>query len=157
MYLIVLCLCGAAAYVYTEGNVALLDNPGTISVEAGFYTVEMDILRNDLSGASEYVIDVTLDGVSVGGCNPDGGDYDCTFFSCPMATPDLMIYTASGEIAVNMQFQGHSWDCDCDMDTWECSKESTVADRTAMSAVGRFFLTPQGLCLREAVSVSRHC
>jgi hypothetical protein len=43
-------------------------------------------------------------------------------------------------------FTGHSCDCDCDKATWQCSAQSTVAGRTAMTAVARFTLTPANPC-----------
>ena len=43
-----------------------------------------------------------------------------------------------------MDFIGHSWDCDCDQQTWDCSREKTVGGRTKVTAVGRFTLTPSG-------------
>ena len=51
-----------------------------------WYTVNVEILRNDLADWDETVQDITLDGRSIGGCNPDGGDFDCTFFNCPITS-----------------------------------------------------------------------
>ena len=62
-------------------------NRGTITVQPGiWYTVNVEILRNDLDSSDEKVQDITLDGRSIGECNPDGGDYDCTFFNCPITS-----------------------------------------------------------------------
>ena len=116
-------------------------NPGTITVQPGVkYTVNVEILRNDLGGSGERVLDITLDGKSIGGCNPDGGDYDCTFFKCPI-TPATVV-SQTGNILVNMVFTGHSWDCDCDEQTWDCSRENSVPGRMKVTAVGRFELIP---------------
>jgi len=101
--------------------------------------VSFDILRNDLGDSGEYVTDVKVDGQSLGACHPDGGDYDCTFFTCPFSTPTIT--SSSGTVALEIHIKGHSWDCDCDKSTWECSKESTVSGRTKMTAVGRFTFT----------------
>ena len=71
--------------VYSSGT-STSPNPtvtGTIAVTPGVeYVVQMEVLRNDLSDPSEKVAAVTLDGAAIGGCNPDGGDYDCTFCEC---------------------------------------------------------------------------
>jgi hypothetical protein len=126
--------------VYTEGTTPTTDNYGTIDVEAGVvYAVGFEILRNDLGDHGEYVLDVVIDGVSLGECHPDGSDYDCTFFECPFA--EKVITASSSTITVNIRIQEHSWDCDCDVQTWECSSEDSVSGRTKMTAVGRFTLT----------------
>lgn len=54
-----------------------------------------------------------------------------------------MVAPASGQVDVNVRLTGHSKDCDCDMNTWECSEEGTVAGRTGMTAVGKFVFTPE--------------
>ena len=129
--------------IYSEGTAAQTNNAGTITVVPGVtYIVSMEILRNDLGSSSERVVDVTLDGTSIGGCNPDGHDYDCTFFTCSQSPS---VSSATGNIAVNLEYAGHSWDCDCDKESWECSKEDTVSGRTKMTAVARFTLTPQAI------------
>ena len=115
-------------------------NDGTINVKAGQkYNVSFEILRNDLGSPSEYVQDVVIDGIHLGGCNPTGGDYDCTFHNCEYASPTTIVAT-SDTITASIFLVGHSHDCDCDMTTWECSMENTVAGRTPMTAVGRFTL-----------------
>merc|ERR1719203_1306131 len=103
--------------IYSSGTSSKTHNTGTISVLPGaVYTVQLEVLRNDLQSSSERVVDVTLDGRSIGGCNPDGGDYDCTFFNCPI--PATTVQSQTGTIQVSMQYTGHSWDCDCDTSTW---------------------------------------
>jgi len=135
--------------VYAAGNNDNIKthNPGTIDVMPGIkYRVAMEALQNDLGQPSEYVMDVTLDGVSMGGCKPTGGDYDCTFFKCPLSGVKEVV-SGSGKIIVDMKYTGHSWDCDCDMQSWKCSAEKGhpgyVAGRHAMTAVMRFTLMPQ--------------
>ena len=69
-----------------------------------------------------------------------GGDYDCTFYDCNSELAHTT-YTPSGNmINVQLTFTGHSHDCDCDTGDWSCSKQDTVAGRTAMTAVARFTL-----------------
>jgi hypothetical protein len=127
--------------VYTEGTTPQGDNTGTIDVTPHQkYAIKFEILRNDLGDASEYVTDVLVDGASLGSCHPDGGDHDCTFFTCSFS--DAEITPTTNSIDVNVKLTGHSWDCDCDTASWECSKENTVSGRTPVTAVGRFTLTP---------------
>ena len=72
--------------IYSPGK-TVQPNTGNITVQPGLkYAVNVEILRNDLGSWSERVTDITLDGTSIGGCNPDGGDHDCTFFNCPIST-----------------------------------------------------------------------
>jgi len=128
--------------VYSAGNVPTHHNTGLIDVKPGVsYTVSFEILRNDLQSWSEYVSDVIVDGQSLGMCNPDGGDYDCTFFRCPFT--GKVVTPKTSQIAVNIKIVGHSRDCDCDTTTWDCSSEQLrVPGRTPVTAVGRFTLTP---------------
>ena len=72
--------------IYSPGK-TVQPNTGTLTVQPGLkYVVNVEILRNDLGDWGEEVSDITLDGTSIGGCNPDGGDHDCTFFNCPIST-----------------------------------------------------------------------
>ena len=105
------------------------------------YHLQVEVLRNDLASSSERVSRITLDGVNIGDCNPDGADYDCTFFDCHNTIRTKHIFT-NGSIPVSLTYQGHSWDCDCDKETWMCSRESSIPGRTPMTAVARFTLTP---------------
>ena len=68
------------------------------------------------------------------------------WFLMPKLKPNYFywILTQTGNIAVVMDFVGHSRDCDCDEQTWDCSRENTVGGRTPVTAVGRFTLTPSG-------------
>jgi len=106
----------------TSGNIL----SGSISVDpATTYSVSVDILRNDLGQASEYVSSVVINGISSGHCMPSGLDYDCTFHRCEFGIAD--VNAPSGVVEVSATFQGHSWDCDCDIDSWQCFAENTDA------------------------------
>ena len=74
-----------------------------------------------------------------GSCYADGGDYDCTFYTC---TSSATFTATSSSVSVDVRMQGHSWDCDCDTSTWVCSQENTVAGRTAVSMAARFTILP---------------
>ena len=138
------------AMAYTAGK----DYPGLTAVVTGTatvipgvtYHVKTEILRNDLGHSHEKVTSILVDGIELGECNPDGGDYDCTFFDCFSAQSHTVTATST-QLQFALSYQGHSWDCDCDTTTWEsgdtsCSKESTIASRSPMTAVARFTLTP---------------
>ena len=117
---------------------------GALEVQKGVtYYVKAEVLRNDLEQSEEHVRSITLDGreLFANGCNPDGDDFDCTFFECPLLK-GFAITSTTGTIAVKMDFRGHSRDCDCDLSTWVCRKEDTVKGLTPMEAVARFTLTP---------------
>jgi len=130
--------------VFSDGEKDHNTTRGTASVTPNVaYKVSFEILRNDLGDSHEYVTDVKVDGQSLGACHPDGGDFDCTFFTCPFSTSTVT--SSSGTVALEIHIIGHSWDCDCDKSTWECSRENTVAGRTKMTAVGRFTFTSMDL------------
>ena len=126
------------------------DISGSVSVTKGTkYAVKIEVLRNDLGSQDERVKSIKIDGKEVGkksgyACNPDGGDYDCTFFDCKsQLTDNLVVTAASSTLKLALDFEGHSWDCDCDTSSWKCSRENSVKGRTAMEAVARVTLTPQ--------------
>ena len=138
--------------VYSEGETAQANQTGTATVVDGVtYDIKTEILRNNLGGADEKVTRILVNGVELDGsnpgCNPDGGNYDCTFFDCSSgSTPPLT--ATSTEMVFRLAYEGHSRGCDCNKTTWEsgdtsCSKEDTVAGRTPMTAVARFTLTPR--------------
>ena len=131
---------------------------GTLEVEKDMiYFVKAEVLRNDLGDKHEHVSSINLDGRELfqDGCHPDGGDHDCTFFECPLVK-GFTISSTTGTIVVKMDFKEHSKDCDCDANTWSCSKENTVQGRAPMEAVARFTLTP-GKLLDFCTAFARIC
>ena len=139
----------ASTVVYSSGTSAITGSPGSpsasgsIAVTPGtLYKVTMEALRNDLGSASERVTAVRVNGADIGGCNPDGGDYDCTFFDCEVQMGAYYFTPSAATVSLEVDITGHSWDCDCDTTTWECSRENTVAGRTPMNAVARFTFEP---------------
>merc|ERR1711934_785043 len=127
---------------------------GTISVCKGVeYSVKAEALRGDMASASEYLASITLDGAKVllkAGCNPPGNDLDCDFWNCPVVS-GASVVSQTGSIAVGFDVKETSWDCDCDTNTFECSKENSVKGRTAIEAAVRFTLTPK--CDADIVQV----
>ena len=129
--------------VYGEGTTAQATYESTINVAPNMdYDVRIEVLRNDLGSSDERVSKITFDGVTIGDCNPDGGDYDCTFFNCQNTIQNDLVSYETGSIRVALTYQGHSWDCDCDKETWDCSQENQVPTRTPMTAAARITLTP---------------
>ena len=104
------------------------------------YQVAVEILRNDLGDNDEWVKSINVGGTGMGSCYPDGGDYDCTFFQCSQIA--FITSNSAGQAPVTMVFHGHSWDCDCDTQSWSCARENTVSGWTPMKAVARFILVP---------------
>lgn len=130
--------------VFGEGKTAKPIYESIINVVPNVtYDVNVEVLRNDLGSHSEKVTKITLDDVIIGDCNPDGGDYDCTFYNCKQSINDILVSSETGSILVALTYQEHSWDCDCDKDTWLCSKENQIPERTPMTAVARVTLTPE--------------
>lgn len=107
--------------VYQEGTSVKSKNAAFVMVRPNTkYRVSYSILKNDLGDAKERLVKATLDGKSLGGCKPPGGDYDCTFFKCS----GTMEYTSkSGKANLMMEYEGHSKDCECNRRNWECFKE----------------------------------
>ena len=69
--------------VASEGSTAYYSPSASATMDVTpneLFAVTVEILRNDLGSASERVTAIRIDGVKIGDCNPDGGDYDCTFF-----------------------------------------------------------------------------
>ena len=106
------------------------------------YSVKVEVLRNDLGSSSEKVSKIALNGHKIGDCNPDGGDYDCTFFDCSQTLSSKSISSTTGSIDISLTYQGHSWDCDCNKETWQCAKENTIIGFTPMVAVARITFAP---------------
>ena len=129
--------------VYGEGKTARPTYESIINVVPNLdYNVKVEVLRNDLGSYGEKVSKISFDGVVFGDCNPDGGDYDCTFFDCKDSIQKLPLSSNTGYILVALTYQGHSCDCDCDKETWTCSRENQIATRTPMTAVARITLSP---------------
>ena len=113
------------------------------------YEIKVEVLRNDLAGDWEKVSAITVNGVNIGECNPDGTDDDCTFYDCNSSLTQTTVSSQNDFIKVVLHYEGHSSDCDCNKDTWECVKEdANEEDPTfiSMIAVARITLTLIG-CL----------
>ena len=131
--------------IYAEGKTKTPSIGSTINVVPDVtYSLKVEVLRNDLGSKSEKVSDIQLDGVTIGDCNPDGGDYDCTFFDCGQSLTKTTITSSSGSIIAALAYEGayRTHSCDCNKETWECAKQDTMIGFTPMTAVARITLTP---------------
>lgn len=104
---------------------------GTLAVLAGTpYLVEVEILREDLQTYDKYVSSIRVgdstgtDMVDLGACNPDGGAHDCTFYKCNGAAITKFTPTTS-EMRFEVDMVGQRQQCNCDLNTWECSQATT--------------------------------
>jgi hypothetical protein len=128
--------------IYSGGDIAHASNTGVIDglLAGQAYSIQFEILQCDLGGSSERVTGVTLDGVELGACNPTGGDYDCTFYTCPLDSKSSVFTATASTVDVDVRLSGHSWDCDCDTTTWECSEQGKIGGRTPVTMAARFTL-----------------
>ena len=113
------------------------------------YEIRFEVLLNDLGGANEKVSGIEFNGKSLGECNPrcegmtaSECDYACTFYDCTPYLNSKVATSGTETIKVDVEFKGHSRDCDCDKNTWECKKENTDPNLSPMVAVARVTLTP---------------
>jgi hypothetical protein len=106
---------------------------GAILVEKGrSYTATVEVLRSDLGDASEYVRRISLGGQELGECHPDGGDYDCTWFSC-FSGHEVYAHDDKMDLQVTLS-GGHSCNCVCP-DTWACAERTSSTGVRTKAAV----------------------
>ena len=113
------------------------------------YDIQIEVLLNDLGEVDEKISDISVNGISIGECNPNCGDmtarecdYACTFYDCTPHLTHTIVSSGSGTFNVKLQYEEHSRDCDCDKSTWQCQKENTGTGLSPMVAVARITLTP---------------
>ena len=123
---------------------------GTISVISNVkYDLKFEVLLSDLGHDYEKLVDIKLNGVSLGECNPDCGhmspidcDYACIFYDCTPHLSQTTISSATGVVRAVLAYQGHSRDCDCDTNAWHCKRENIDLTLTPVVAAARITLTP---------------
>ena len=54
-----------------------------------WYRLKIEVMRTDTDAIDEKVSDIRVDGRSIGGCNPDGEENECTFYDCSSNEKDL--------------------------------------------------------------------
>ena len=119
---------------------------GTIDVVPGQeYSVNFAVLMNDLGGPpGERVDSAKINGQLLGNhCYLTGGDYDCNFHD-DCYDDALMTFTTS-QITAEFTLMGESYDCDCNLNTFECFGENLrTSGNTPVVSMAIFTLTPQG-------------
>ena len=103
---------------------------GTVSVQSNSrYDLTIEILRTDTGDSSEYA-DIILDGNSLGKCNPDGDDGDCTWYTCSNLL-SKEIRTTSNEVDIKIQFSSG-----VKVGIYPCNGDKNVAARVTLAPKG---------------------
>ena len=120
------------------------------------YGIKVEVLLNDLSDAEEKVSSIELNGIKIGECNPessgctaqglsDCGDHACVFYDCTPSLDKTLISFDSSAVNIKLVYVGHSRDCDCNTNTWECKAEDVDPTLTPTLALARITFTAQGI------------
>ena len=105
------------------------------------YEIRFEVLRNDLGDDGEEVKYIKIDGETVGRCKPPGGDQECDFYDCTSNLETKEVTSISGTISVELEYVGHSHDCDCNKATWSCEKQNDDGQgQTRIAAAARITL-----------------
>ena len=85
------------------------------------YTIAVHVLQNGLKDTDANV-NIIVEGNSIGTCNPDGNNNDCSFYDCSSTVTSRVYSSSSGKISVDLQYLGISGSyCSCDTTSWACS------------------------------------
>ena len=112
------------------------------------YRVNVEVLQGGLESIDAKVSSIKLNGKDLGGCNPTGSDFSCSFQTCHFDGDKNEIISLTGKMNIVLRFTHAAHFCDCDEITWECSpikrsnESGDVAGRTGFIAVARVTLTP---------------
>ena len=120
------------------------------------YAIKVEVLLNDLSNAEEKVSSIEINEIKIGECNPedsgciaqglsDCGDHACVFYDCTSYLEKSLFSFDSSAVNIKLAFSGHSRDCDCNTNTWECKKEEVDPTLTPTLALARITFTAQGI------------
>ena len=128
----------------------------TTSVDPNaFYKISVEILHNRIDNSELQVNKVMVDGVDLGKCTPEIPHYDCAFVPCSNLTDaDYIISSETGMINIAIEVEGHSWGCNCDTQSWRCSKHRETLNHIPMVMVGKIKLTKQGSYKAGIVNIS---
>ena len=130
--------------VFEEGSVA--GSTSTYSTVIDVYpdvqyAIGVHVLQNGLADADGKV-NVIVEGDSIGECNPDGNNNDCTFYDCSSQLRSRVYSSPSGKISVDLQYSGNSAAyCSCDTTSWVCS---SGIERTPIVVAANIELKPWG-------------
>ena len=112
------------------------------------YHVKVEVLR---SGGTT-ISSILFDGVDFGECIAPGPNDDCSFHDCSgelkwKASSDnshRLVSSSFGTIALDIDLKSLSKNCDCNKDTWECGKASSLANGSPLISAIKITLTPLG-------------
>ena len=102
------------------------------------YNIFVEVLRSPKRSLKEEITKIIIDDVDIGPCNPTDNTTECGFLSCPNTedTP-YTVMSETGVVDVVIEYEGHSWGCNCDISTWQCSFEFSHSQQVPMVAVAR--------------------
>ena len=112
------------------------------------YHVKVEVLR---SGGTT-ISSILFDGVDFGECIAPGPSDDCGFHDCSeelnwKARADYshrLVSSPFGTVAMDISLKSLSKNCDCNKDTWECGKASSIANGSPLISAIKITLTPLG-------------
>ena len=120
-----------------------------IDIIAGVvFRVQVEVLQGGLEIQDARVSSIMLNEKDLGGCNPTGSNFSCSFQTCNFDGDKNEIISLTGKLNIVLRFTRAAHYCDCDEITWECSpkqrenKSGDVPGRTGFIAVARVTLTP---------------
>ena len=121
------------------------------------YDIQLEILLNGLTLNGRYterISNIKINKISIGQCNLNcesmstlGCDSSvCTFHDCTPHLTHTTITSGTGIVYVALESQGHTRDCYCGEDTWECRLANRIDPKVpslkSMYAVARITLIP---------------
>ena len=112
------------------------------------YHVKVEVLR---SGGTT-ISSILFDGVDFGKCIAPGPNDDCSFHDC---TEELnwksladnshrLVSSPFGTVALDIDLKSLSKNCDCNKETWECGRASSIANGSPLISAIKITLTPLG-------------
>ena len=112
------------------------------------YHVKVEVLR---SGGTT-ISSIFFNGVDFGECIAPGPNDECSFHDCSeelnwKASVDnshRLVSSPFGTVALDIDLKSLSKNCDCNKDTWECGKASSIANGSPLISAIKITLTPLG-------------
>ena len=112
------------------------------------YHVKVEVLR---SGGTTISL-IFFNGVDFGECIAPGPNDDCSFHDCSeelnwkasAENSHRLVSSPFGTIALDIDLKSLSKNCDCNKDTWECGKASSIANGSPLISAIKITLTPLG-------------
>ena len=87
------------------------------------YSISIDNLRHKKTDSVQKFDKIIVGGLELGNCQPEVYRNNCTFVPCSnIKQAKNTIKSETGEIDIVVEVEGHSWACNCDTKSWECSE-----------------------------------